>query len=165
MASKTRSEHFENLRQVFALLEENGLAVNAKKCELGVETLDFLGHRVTPTGILPMPDRVGPIVNFPTPSRKDELQRYLGMMNYYNRFLPRVAGVLVPLHNAVGNKSKEKKAKIEWTPECQIAFDASKKLLADATLLQHPSPSAATRLTTDASGLVVGGKLEQFTAG
>ena len=126
IASKDRRQHFEHLREVFALLEENGLAVNLKKCELGVDKLDFLGHHVTPEGILPMQDRVGPILDFPTPTRKDELQRFLGMMNYYNRFLPGGAGVLIPLHHAVGNKAKDKKAVISWTTECQVAFDESK---------------------------------------
>ena len=123
IASKTRREHFEHLREVFALLAENGLAVNKQKCELGVDRLEFLGHHVTPTGILPMVERVGPIVDFPVPVRKDELQRFLGMMNYYNRFLPKIAKVLIPLHDAVGNKQKEKKAKILWSEECQKAFE------------------------------------------
>ena len=71
----------------------------------------------------------------------------------------------MPLHDAVGNKAKEKKAIIEWTAECQVAFDEVKKLLAAATLLQHPLPMAETRVTTDASGLAVGGKLEQVKDG
>ena len=71
----------------------------------------------------------------------------------------------MPLHDAVGNKAKEKKAIIEWTAECQVAFDEVKKLLAAAILLQHPSPMAETRVTTDASGLAVGGKLEQVKEG
>ena len=81
IASKSRQEHFEHLRQVFALLAENGLVVNGKKCELGADRLEFLGHHVTPSGILPMAERVEPIVNFPEPAKKDELQRFLGMMN------------------------------------------------------------------------------------
>ena len=70
--------------------------------------------------------------------------------------------MLIPLHDAVGNKQKEKKAPIVWSDECRRAFREAKDLLAKATLLQHPSPSAETRVTTDASGLAVGGKLEQL---
>ena len=93
------------------------------------------------------------------PTRKDELQRFLGMMNYYNRFLPKIAQVLIPLHDAVGNKQKEKKAAIEWSERCEVAFKVAKELLAVATLLQHPSPSAETRVTTDTSRLALGRKL------
>ena len=163
IASKSRQEHFVHLKQVFDLLQENGLAVNAKKCELGVDELDFLGHRVTAAGIMPMPERVQPIVEFPTPTRKDELQRFIGMMTYYSRFIPHIQHILLPLHAAVGNKAKDKKAIIEWSTECEMAFTEAKKALANATLLQHPSPTEETRLTTDASGVAVGGKLEQKT--
>ena len=54
---------------------------------------------------------------------------------------------------------------IRWTPQCRAAFKEAKEILAAATLLQHPSPSAETRVTTDASGLALGGKLEQLTKG
>ena len=112
---------------------------------------------------MPMPKRVQPIVEFPTPTRKDELQRFIGMMTYYSRFIPHIQHILLPLHAAVGNKAKDKKAIIEWSTECEMAFTEAKKALANATLLQHPSPTEETRLATDASGVAVGGKLEQKT--
>ena len=59
------------------------------------------------------------------------------MINYYNQFLPSVAKVLIPLHDAVGNKTKEKKEIITWTPECAAALEEVRKMLADATLLHH----------------------------
>ena len=112
-----------------------------------------------------MAERVTPILEFPAPIRKGKLQRFLGMMNYYNRFLPKIAQVLIPLHDAVGSKQKEKKAAIVWSEQCELAFREAKELLAAATLLQHLSPSAETRVTTDTSGLALGGKLEQKTKG
>ena len=102
VASKRRQEHFQHLRQIFALL-----AVNYKKCELGVEELDFLGHRVTSKGIWPMPERVEAIFEFPAPTRQDELQRFIGMMTYYANFLPSIARILTPLHDKVGNKTQD----------------------------------------------------------
>ena len=102
-----------------------------------------------------------PILEFPTPVRKDELQRFLGCVTYYSGFLPGLAEILAPLHGAVGNKAKDKKAILDWTPQCQSAFETAKKKLAAAALLHHLSPSAETRITTDASGTAVGGQLEQ----
>ena len=119
IASKTREEHFEHLRQVFDLLEENGLIVNKKKCKLGVDELNFFGHHVSAKGILPMELRVKPILDFPSPTRKDELQRFLGCIMYYGRFLLGIAEVLVPLHAAVGDKTKDKKAVLAWSPRGQ----------------------------------------------
>ena len=130
-----------------------------------MEELDFLGHRVMTEGILPMPERVQPIVDFQPPTCKVKLQRFIGMITYYARFLPSIACILVPLHEAVGIKTKEKRAPIAWTTKCQLAFIEAKAGLASATLLHHPSPSEETRLTTDASGVAVGGKLEQEVKG
>ena len=87
-----------------------------------------------------MSERVQPILEFPTPKRKDELQRFLGCITYYSRFLPGIAEILAPLHGAVGNKAKDKKAILNWTPQCQSAFETTKKRLAASALLHHPSP-------------------------
>ena len=147
IASKSMKEHEEHLRQLFSVLEKNGLVVNKEKCELGVSSLDFLGHRVTTEGIKPMPDRVAAIDEFPTPTDKPALQRFLGMINYYHRFMPGIAAKLIPLHKAVGNK---KGKTIEWSDECDLAFKAAKVALSKATLLSHPAKDAETKITVDA---------------
>ena len=157
VASQDPSEHADHLRQVFGLLEFNGLVIRKDKCVFGVTELDYLGHRVTTTGILPLPDRVTVIQDFPVPQSKAELQRFLGMINYYHRFLPKVAGQLAPLHTASSGKGQA----IDWSTDCQSAFEAAKSCLADATLLHHPRPDAATSITVDASDTAIGGQLEQ----
>ena len=66
------------------------------------------------------------------------LQRYLGMINYYRRFMPSLANRLAPLHGAVAAAGKAQA--IDWTEQCQEAFRASKDALSRATLLHHPTP-------------------------
>jgi len=100
IASKSPQEHEQHLRHVFRLLSANGLVLNKAKCVFGVNELDFLGHRVTPEGIRPMPERVTAIREYPVPSNKASLQRFLGMINFYHRFMPGIAGKLAPLHAA-----------------------------------------------------------------
>ena len=58
IASETEEQHLEHLTMVFDRLEENGLVVKAEKCLLGVSEIDFLGHRVSKNGILPLPAKV-----------------------------------------------------------------------------------------------------------
>jgi hypothetical protein len=123
--------------------------------------LDFLGHRVTPQGIRPMPDRVLDITAYPIPSNRASLQRFLGMINYYHPFLPKIAGLLAPLHAASSGRGQE----IEWTEKCQATFEAARSALATATLLHHPQPDSATSITTDASDIAVGAQLEQLQRG
>ena len=143
---------------MFSILEKNGLVVNKDKCELGVTSLDFLGHRVTSEGVAPMPDRVADLQKYPTPTDKPSLQRFLGIVNCYHRFMPNIAQKLSILHKAVGDK---KGKTIEWSEECEVAFKEAKVALATATLLSHPAKDAETTLTVDASDTAMGGQLEQ----
>ena len=68
---------------------------------------------------------------------------------------------MAPLHNMSQAKDKE----FQWTAQLQTSFDNTKEALASATLLVHPSPTAATSLNVDASDLAVGGVLEQYIDG
>ena len=164
IASKSREDHKRHLEEVLEILQMNGLVVNREKCELGVKSLTFLGHLVTPKGIKPMPERVKEIRSFPAPHDKAGLQRFLGMVNFYHRFMPEIAKKLIPLHKTVGSV-KTKNGPIEWSDECQASFDPAKKALADITILHHPSPSAEMTLTVDASDVAMGGQIEQKIEG
>ena len=160
IASQTREDHKRHLEEVCEILAANGLIINAEKCELGVTELDFLGHRVTTSGIKPMPERVADIRAFPKPEDKSGLQRFLGMVNFYHCFMPTIAKILIPLHKAVG-EIKTKHGKIQWDDDRHEAFEAAKTALADVTLLHHPSADAEMSLTVDASDVAMGGQIEQ----
>lgn len=161
VASQTAQEHQSHLRQVLRLLHNAGLKVNPQKCLLGQPELDFLGHHVSATGIRPLPARVATITDLPTPSRKKDLQRALGMFNFYHRFIPRLAETLRPLYSALRDRTD----KITWSDERITAFERAKADLASATLLHFPDPSAPLALTTDASEIAVGAVLEQYSKG
>ena len=94
VASSSASKHKNHLRQVFCHVEANGLVVRKDKCLFGVSEVDFLGHRVTQEGILPIPEHVSVIREYPVPDSRAALQRFLGMINYYHRFCPKIAGHL-----------------------------------------------------------------------
>ena len=157
VASETLEQHLEDLAGVFKILSENGLVVNRSKCVLGKEALDFLGYRVDKNGIAPLEDRVSAIQEMKPPKTIKDLQSYLGVLNYYRRFIQHAAHHLYPLYGCLKGKPKT----LQWTPECQKAFEDSKAALAAATLLHHPIPGAPLALTTDASKRALGGTLEQ----
>ena len=81
------------------------------------------------------------------------------MLNYYRRFLPGLAGLLVPLHQALAGATKS--SDFKWSADCEVAFKAAKSSLANATLLQHPSPFAETAITVAASDHAIGAELAQ----
>ena len=157
IASNNLDEHYEDLKTVCSILEKHGMVINRAKCILAVSEVEFLGYKVNKNGITPLQDRVVDIKNTPPPTTVKELQSFLGMVNYYRRFLPSAAHHLTPLFDALKGKPK----KIEWTTTCQQGFDAIKAALVSATLLHHPKPNAPLALTTDASNFAIGGVLEQ----
>ena len=159
--SKSHEEHKEHLQQLFARLKEYGLVISEAKCTFGASHIDFLGHRVDQNGVFPLQEKVEAITTFPRPKTVKDLQTYLGMVNFYRRFLPSAADIFTPLHAAVAGKDKV----LTWTNSLETAFNRSKEIMANATLLVHPRHDAPTALTVDASDCAVGAVLEQFTDG
>ena len=96
IASESETQHLVHLGLLIDRLEENGLVVKAEKRLLGVPEIDFLGHRVSRDGILPLPSKVKAISNFPTPKTVTSLEQFVGMVNFYHVFVP--TKVMKPLH-------------------------------------------------------------------
>nr|VZI35993.1 unnamed protein product [Spirometra erinaceieuropaei] len=99
VASRNAEEHKEHLALVFDRLDQFGVVINPSKCVLGVPSLDFLGHHVDAQGLRPLSSKVEAIRDFPPPTSKRQLQRFLGMVNFYRRFLPNCADLMLPLTN------------------------------------------------------------------
>ena len=157
IASETLQQHLQDLETVFKSLSENGLVIQRSKCVLGKPSLEFLGYHVDEQGITPLPDKVQAIRTTTPPTTVKELQRFLGMVGYYRKFIPGAATHLFHMFEALKGKPKS----LTWTPECQTSFEATKDALARASMLFHPRVGAKLALTTDASNLAIGGVLEQ----
>lgn len=167
VASKDEDEHREHLRILFERLEEYGVTIHPAKCVFGVDSLDFLGHHISADGIRPTEEKVQTIQNFPTPNSVKQLQRFVGMVNYYNRFIPNLAQIFAPFHDhlALIQKLPKSKNKFFWTDECESAFKQTKELLVELTMLAHPRENAKYSVSTDASSTSVGAVLQQWHNG
>ncbi len=157
IASSDETEHLEHLREVFRRLNEAQVTVNPDKCVFGQSALEFLGHRVDEHGIRPLESKVASIRDFPAPRSKTQLQRFLGMVNFYRRFIPHCAQLTLPLTNLLRLSKRE----FAMTAESLKSVDAIKSALAQATLLAFPNPSARLSLMTDASTSAVGAVIHQ----
>ncbi len=141
-------------------MQECGLALNLVKCEFAQSSVSFLGHQVTASGIQPLAAKVAAITKLQPPTTVRDLQRYLGMLNYYRRFLPAAAHVLKPLSDVLrGNVARSKQ--LTWSLEMTVSFAASKRLLVDTVPLAHPDPTARIVVAADASDTHIGGVLQQ----
>lgn len=159
--SRSKQEHITHLRQLFQRLQDYGLVISLPKCEFGVSCIDFLGHQVNQEGVRPLDGKVEAIKSFPKPTTAKALQQYLGMVNFYHRFIPSAALTLQPLYRALSVSKKL----LVWTSDMDTAFSKSKEVLQRATLLTHPRFDAPTSLTVDASDVAVGAVLEQHIDG
>ena len=101
IASASEKEHMDDIRKVCERLRDFGLAIRLEKCIFGVNSVEFLGHEVSQYGTVPLPSKVKSIADFPKPSTVKGLQEFLGMINFYHRFLPQSAALLRPLYNAM----------------------------------------------------------------
>ncbi len=120
-------------------------------------SLDFLGHHLNLSGITPLQANVDAILAYPQPSTIKDLQRFLGLINFYRHFLPQAAAVLLPLTTALTGKPKS----LTWTPAMSSSFSTAKQSLASATLLVHPHPHLLLALATGASDSHMGAVLQQ----
>ena len=161
IASSSPDEHKHHLRLVFERLRHYGIIINPQKCVFGVPSVEFLGHSVDSSGIHPLPATVQTILDFPQPTSRRQLRTFLGLTNFYHRFIPRCAKLTDPLNTLL----VESKEQLSWNDSQIHAFSAVKEGLANATLLVHPKPHALTNIMTDASDTAVGAVLQQHVDG
>ena len=145
---------------VFRRLREANVKLNPKKCNFVKQTVEYLGHVVTPAGISPNPDKVRVVQEFPTPSNLKELRNFLGLANYYRRFVKGCSHIAAPL-NALTRKG----VSFKWSEQCAVAFDKLKRALVSAPVLAYPNFCEPFLLFVDASSTGIGFTLGQVQNG
>jgi hypothetical protein len=108
--------------------------------------LGFLGHRLSRAGVSVDPRKVQSITEWATPTSCSEVRRFMGLANYYRRFVEGYAELAAPL-GALGSPM----ARFVWTADAQASFDALKRALSSAPVLRTFDPARRAVLTTDAS--------------
>ena len=144
-------EHLAILEEVFRRLQEHGIRLNPAKCIFFQSGLEFLGHWIDKNGIRPLPQKTDAVMQAKSPTNVTELKSYLGLLNYYGKFLPNLATTLHPLHDLL-----QKDRPWKWTEACETAFVNSKKQLQDSPLLVHYDLKKSLRLACDVSPYGVG---------
>lgn len=154
-------DHNKNLMTVFQRLRQVNLKLNPHKCNFLKKEILYLGHVVTGEGILPDPDKVKVMKEYPVPENVDEVKRFVAFANYYRKFIPDFARKAYEL-----NKLCRKNQDFNWNIKCQSSFETLKNSLASPPLLQYPDFSEQNQfqLQTDASGYAIGAVLSNKDA-
>ena len=159
VTGKTREEHVANLRLVLKRLDQAGLKLNNQKCEFFNQSVVYLGHKIGRDGLHPTDEKVKAIWDAPNPTNVRELRSWLGLLNYYGRFLCNMSTILAPLHILL-----RKETKWRWENEQVTAFRAAKEMLQSESLLVHFDPDKHILLACDASPYGVGAVLSHQMA-
>ena len=91
-------EHLDNIEKVLKRLSEAGLRLKAEKGQFMKPVLECLGHRIDTAGFHPVGAKVKAIKEAPGPTNPTELKSFLGMLNFYGKFMPNLATTLESLH-------------------------------------------------------------------
>jgi len=102
--------HLDHLKQVFNALQQSFLKIKLKKCHFCLPNIKFLGHVVGRNGILPNPDKIEKVKNFPVPQTLTQLRAALGLFSYYRKFIKDFSKIARPLNALLG-----KDVPFQWT--------------------------------------------------
>ena len=123
-----------------------------------------MGYLVSGAGTRPLPEKVEAIRSFPQPNTVKRLRHFLGMLNFFRKFVPKAAETQAHLNDLLQGNVKGK-APVNWTPATVATFEACKESLIGAILLAHPEPNAPLAIFLDASDITVGPILQQKVNG
>ena len=159
--SNSPEEHAEHLRLVLALLRQHKLYAKSTKCEFGVPRLEFLGHVVSGEGISTCPKKIKAVEDWPAPRTTTDLRSFLGLANYYRRFVKNYSKIAAPLTALLSAGTPKVWLPTTWTDDHTAAFQALKDALVSAPVLQAPDFSKPFTVKTDASDYAIGAVLSQ----
>ena len=149
IAANNATDLTRNIRAVFKCIFRAGLQLTIEKCHFGVRQVEILRRTISPGGISPQARKVRKFLDkLRFTKSKNALQRYLGFVNYYRNYIPRMAEKLNPFY-----KLLKKEVPIKITSELKETFDSVNKVLGDAfpLALKQPVPRKQLVLKTDAS--------------
>lgn len=155
--SATFHEHLERLKAVLQAIRFAGLTLKPEKCHFCFQELQFLGHVVSQAGVRPDPDKVAAVANFPVPTDKKAVRRFLGLCSYYRRFIADFARIASPLTQLTRDD-----VAFVWNNEQETAFNDLRQRLQTPPVLAHFDETAPTMLHTDASNVGLGAVLVQW---
>ena len=151
ISSSTPEEHLKRLELILRRLQNHGLRLRVNKCKFMQQSVEYLGYFIDGNGLHPTKGKVDAITNCKRPESLTELRSYLGMLQYYSKFLPDLSSTIHPLNNML-----KKNLPWNWTIDCERAFRTSKEQLSSYNVLVHYDMNLPVRLACDASSYGLG---------
>lgn len=153
--SKSLSDHWMHLRQVFEIMSLHQMHAKPSKCIFEIEKIEYLGHFISGQGVETDPRKIESVANWPTPQSIKNLRGFLGLAGYYRKFIKGYALISRPLNDLL------KKGAFKWNESAKHAFLTLKHALISAPVLAIPNFSKIFVVETDASQKGIGAVLVQ----
>ena len=157
-ASNGFEETLGKLRILFERFRQHNLTLSPKKCQFMKTEIHYLGHMLSKSGIKPAPSNIDTINNFPVPNTMRRLRRFVGMANFFRKFIPNFSSIVAPLTDL----TKKTNDKFKWNSEADRAFQIIKDKLLSNPVLMYPDFDEEFYLFTDASLVSIAGVLMQL---
>ena len=154
--SRTLDEHKEQVHQVLQILKQQKLKAKKRKCAFFQSSIEYLGFIIDQNGLHPNPNKIQCVQNWPVPKNVKDVQSFLGLANYYRRFVKGFAKLGTPL-----TELTRKDVPFVWSAECDEAFRSLKTALVTAPVLRMPDPEKDFFIEADASKFAIGAVLYQ----
>ncbi|KAG8196623.1 hypothetical protein JTE90_014180 [Oedothorax gibbosus] len=146
--------HFEALSEFFKKCKEHGLKLNLQKSKFFKKEINFLGHKIDANGLHKTDEKISAIAGAPKPKNAQEVQSFLGLVQFYGKFCSNLATIANPLNNLT-----KKNTRFIWSKDCQKSFQNIKEEICSPQVLVHYDPALPVMLATDASPVGLGAVL------
>lgn len=160
--STSWEDHLTHVRDVLQRIQAAGLTVNPGKCAIAQTEVQYLGYVIGGGKIKPQVGKVSAIMDTPRPTTKKQVRSFLGVVGWYRRFVPNFANRAAPL---IELTRKSNPNRVQWSDECDNAFNDLRSCLCSDPILQNPDFSQPFTVQTDASGVGLGAVLLQGEPG
>ena len=156
LISTSWDEHKKLLAEFLSRCIEHGMTLKPSKTHIAADSIDYLGFKLSKDGIEPLPAKIQPIINFPAPRTKRQVRRFIGLTNFYSKFIVDGTRILQPLYKLCNTTDA-----FRWQTIHSDAFAKYKETLANYVKLAHRDNTKPLILITDGSLDGIAGALHQ----
>lgn len=161
VATTTFEEHMQVLEKLASRLKEANLTVSSEKSHFCMSQTAYVGYLISEKGLQANPEKIKPILEYPTPTNIKAVRRLIGMSGWYRRFVPNFADESAPITELL----KKENGPFKWTENAQAAFERLKSILTSPPILSPPDFNRPFTIQSDASDTGVGAVLTQQNEG